>query len=565
MKRHSLFHKQLILLIILTIILLMACTHTASAALSALYADEFPQVPYTAIFITADYSGQSISAMTPDAFPNIGALLAATNWDFSGNDSGSYSFTTQVPINSSTTCAFNACGFRNPDNSYYLRVDNAGRSSGMPLRFNGTDTYFARAFLIDENTADENFICIDGSSSHGTWMLYQFPHFDGTRYYLQLGDSWGTSISCKQDLFMGTTCGAGGLGAYADGRTDGDVIQSGVATLPSGHILDAIVVRTEIFSENYLDAFCMIVPVPAPYEWVRMYQITWLVPHLGIVAQVVSGFDAPDPTSWTVASASNFGIGLYPPLSISLDSKTTDSITISWNPGNITTYIDDYKVYWDGTESGSLSSYDFNSDTHPAQVSFAGTQATISGLNPGQTYYITITSRYTYLDPKSSISTTYESIQYPVTVSGAPTHTYPVELTVDTETSGSPTSTLTPLPTSTPTQTFTPTNTSTLPPPTPTNTPSPTYTVTSAPTNTATSTFSPTLTPTNTTPPTATNTSLPTDTYTPAYTPLPSITPTQTPTSAPTTIPSMEGSKKIMIIFLLGLLLFFTYSRLKIT
>jgi hypothetical protein len=61
-------------------------------------------------------------------------------------------------------------------------------------------------------------------------------------------------------------------------------------------------------------------------------------------------------------------------------------------------------------------------------VSFAGTTATISGLTPGTTYHVTVTSIANYADPSSGLNRTYESIQYPTQVSGDPSSVYPVEV-----------------------------------------------------------------------------------------------------------------------------------------
>src|SRR5262245_33454267 len=44
--------------------------------------------------------GAPISSMTPNAYPNIGALIGASSWDFSGDHSGNEAAATTTPINS---------------------------------------------------------------------------------------------------------------------------------------------------------------------------------------------------------------------------------------------------------------------------------------------------------------------------------------------------------------------------------------------------------------------------------------------------------------------------------
>ena len=110
---------------------------------------------------------------------------------------------------------------------------------------------------------------------------------------------------------------------------------------------------------------------------------------------------------------------------------TDTTLSLSWNPGNDTHRLAGYKIYWD-TDSGASTNYAFNSVTHPGQVAFAGTTATISGLTPGATYYVTVTSLSDFTDPSTSAVTRYESIKYPTTVSGDPNFSYPIEVAATT-------------------------------------------------------------------------------------------------------------------------------------
>jgi len=177
----------------------------------------------------------------------------------------------------------------------------------------------------------------------------------------------------------------------------------------------------------------------AVLDRVRTLVYYWQVPHLGSVAllrspktvaytsaEITAGATTPC-TNVTTLDYTNIAFGLFPPVSITAGTSTDTSVQISWNPGNDTHRISGYKIYWD-TDSGSASPYAFNSVANAGQVAFAGTSATISGLTPGTTYYVTVTSLSSYTDPSSSINTTYESITYPTTVSGDPAFSYPVEV-----------------------------------------------------------------------------------------------------------------------------------------
>jgi hypothetical protein len=149
------------------------------------------------------------------------------------------------------------------------------------------------------------------------------------------------------------------------------------------------------------------------------------------VARIQSQQNAPeDLTSFSILTETDIHFGLFPPVSITVTGTAATSVTLTWNPGNDTHRISDYKVYWD-TDPGAVSAYAFNSVSNPGQVSFAPgppPSATISGLTTGLTYYFTVTSRTVFTDPSSGIPTTYESLLYPTQVSGDPSFVYPVEV-----------------------------------------------------------------------------------------------------------------------------------------
>jgi hypothetical protein len=88
------------------------------------------------------------------------------------------------------------------------------------------------------------------------------------------------------------------------------------------------------------------------------------------------------------------------------------------------------------------TSYEFDSVSDPGMISFnsgctlapGDTQcATINGLMPGTTYYVTVTSRDAYTNPTSGAVTTYESFLYPTQI---PAHPVDLPIEVSATTSG---------------------------------------------------------------------------------------------------------------------------------
>jgi hypothetical protein len=201
-------------------------------------------------------------------------------------------------------------------------------------------------------------------------------------------------------------------------------VKAGVVTLPSGHTFNALLIKTIADFCVYLGSSCSSF---GQVSVVRTVNYIWQVPWLGTLVRLQSAQNVPDDTSWTTLDETDIKFGLFPPRSIMVTGTTDTTISLSWDPGLDTHRISDYKIHWD-TDSGGASPYAFNSVTHPGQVAFNGTSATISGLSSGVTYHVTVTSRSVFTNPSSGVVTTFESLLYPSQVSGDPSFVYPVEV-----------------------------------------------------------------------------------------------------------------------------------------
>jgi hypothetical protein len=287
--------------------------------------------------------------------------------------------------------------------------------------------------------------------------LWRFPHFDG-EWYMELGDpAWQSDpFDCEQN-FVNGECGAGGFGsalfskdcgAYA-GTQSGEILAEGVATLPSGHTVNALVVRTLAELCVYPFEGCGLFPTE-----VRTAVYLWQVPHLSTVVLLQSDQNVPDENTIVNFPEAQLATDLFPPITIQTGSETDTTIDVSWVPGNATLGVDDYVVYWD-TDSGSVSDYG-NSVVVPS----GQTSTTLTGLAPGTQYFITVTARsdFTPYPPPPFCrldytiacandtecaddgpcvlslppSVLYESIRFPTTVSGDPDIVYPIEVMATT-------------------------------------------------------------------------------------------------------------------------------------
>jgi hypothetical protein len=439
-----------------------------------IYADQLARGAFVDVLYGWDRGpGIAPSALVPNpGIANMCDLVNLSSWDFSGNTTGQENASTSTPVNSAETCNATTgtaarCGFNIPgsllDREDRNLTTTPRKDNQISLRENrGTDvTIWFKAAVQNEGKtgafgSGESGICFnsEGGTTRSAVPLWRFGHNDAGGFYLQSGDLWESPVlACEPDFFTtackvtqpltpnplyGYACTTGGQ-TYK-GKQSVKMIKGGVLTLPSGHTLNSLVTR------NTAD-YCInsVSGCPALFlsSTVRTIVYYWEVPYLGSVvllrgpqavpftsAEITANAETPC-TNFTSLDFTDFGFGLFPPLSITTGTVTTTSVALSWNPGNDTHRISGYKIYWD-TDSGSSSNYAFNSVTNAGQVSIVGTTATISGLNPATQYFFTVTSLSNFTDPSTSVVTQYESIKYPTTVSGDPNFMYPVEVTATT-------------------------------------------------------------------------------------------------------------------------------------
>ena len=462
-----------------------------------LYRGNFVDVKYG--FDKASGTPIAVSTLVPNSgMNNICDLVNLSTWNFSGITTGQETATTDTPSNAAETCNSASCGYAgyppggSLENPILERLDRnltgtIRKDNQIVQRENrATDvTFWLRGGSQNESVsggfgAGETRFCFtdEAGKARNEVPLWQLPHNDALGWYTQAGDSWssvpvdkscslnlnkacttnadcltgeGTCVNACQQNFYNCQCGScGGFlqtlygracvtgGQTFTGRQFGKIVKGGVVTLPSGHTLNALVVRNTTEFCTYTGSGCSFVA-----SAVRTIVYYWQSPFVGSVAllrgaqrtdftaaEISAGAETPC-TNFTSVDFTDISYGLLPPVSITAGTVTDTSVSLSWNPGNDTHRIVGYKIYWD-TDPGASSAYGFNSVANPGQVAFAGTTATISGLTPGATYYFTVTSLSDFTDPSSNVVTRYESIKYPTTVSGDPAFSYPVEVAAST-------------------------------------------------------------------------------------------------------------------------------------
>ncbi len=367
-------------------------------------------------------TGTAIASLTPQGYSTMQQLIAAGSWDFSGNtpaNDPSIELVSSIMagVTADQASAFGQCGF----------TANAARKMGREDRINAANvpdntltvterqngvSSAGRILLIASHRHEElggtgvegeARVCHDPGTARVPVPLWSFANQDANGWYADLDDTWQSDppFNCEQIIWAnavisdrlwaksGTSASLGTL----SGRQQGRVVSEGPVTLPSGHTFNALVARTWVEYNLFAGSSCGFA-----LQGVRTVVHLWEVPHIGTVVRLQSGNSAPSVDGFTSLDETDIKFGLFPPRAITVEGTTATSVEISWDPGLITDEIDRYKVYWD-TDSGASTPYAFNSDTHPAQVSFAGTSAVISGLTPGVPYFFTVTSVRDYCEP----------------------------------------------------------------------------------------------------------------------------------------------------------------------
>ncbi len=448
------------------------------AATMKLYSDQLYRGNFNDINYGWDRGpGAAVSSMVPDAGVNNACdLVNLATWNFSAITTGKQTATTETSISLAETCNAAGCGYTgypvggglqtpileryDRDFTGTLRKDN----QVIQKEVRATDvTFWLRAGDQNENipgsfgSGETRFCFTDQapSTNRNEVPVWQMAHSDAGGWYTQAADTWGSvplGATCQQS-FYNCQCGScGGLfqtlysrGCSASsptqnyaGSLSSKVVKGGVVVLPSGHTLNALVIRNTTEFCTYTSVGCTGILAP-----VRTIVYIFEAPNVGAVALLrgpqttlytaaeLSASAETPCTNFTSLDYTNISFGLLPPVSITAGATTNTSVSLSWNPGNDTHRIVGYKVYWD-TDPGASTPYAFNSVTNAGQVVIAGTTATISGLSPATTYYVTVTSLSDYTDPSTSVVTRYESIKYPTTVSGDPSFSYPIEVAATT-------------------------------------------------------------------------------------------------------------------------------------
>jgi len=448
---------------------------TAAADLKV-YADQLYRSTFLDIKLGWDRGpGATPQSLVPNpAIANACDLINLNTWDFSGVNSGKETASTQVTSVPAESCNTARCGYQGEPVAGGMQAPMLERLdrnlAGSPQRKDnqivqrenraGDVTLWLRAGTQNENLAGafgtgESRFCFtdEAGKPRNEVPLWRFSHNDAGGWYAQAGDTWSSdpviSPAC-QETFFTLVCGVDmdiftpnslyGRGCTNNNNTFagaqfGKVVKGGVVITPSGHTLNALVIRNTTEFCVYGGSTCGLL-----FDTVRTIVYYWQVPYLGSVALIrgpkttlfANGEVGESPcTNFTSLDFTDMAYGLFPPVSISAGSVTDTTVQLSWNPGNDVHRLNGYRIYWD-TDPGASTNYAFSSVTNPGQVSIVGTTATISGLTPGTPYYFTVTSLSNFTDPSSSVTTTYESVRYPTTVSGDPNFSYPVEVTATT-------------------------------------------------------------------------------------------------------------------------------------
>lgn len=426
------------------------------------YDDQFVTDPFTIIqfginvrVLAPATAGPALSTLTTQGFANAQQFEDATAWTFSPTVGTVADTVAQnVPATSAWTCNLpdrSDCGFDWAGVDGLLVADatdenNARVRGATAIEYDeATGRLMLRAAADKEGTSDELRLCFDPGQSRPDYPIVVFGNVDGARRFLKFGDTWATTpFNCLALGQQGSACGAAGYNRLAlttnapagvEGTLEGRVVNRGTVTLPSGHRLDSLLIRTIAEYDGHVLLVgnnCGGLNIGST---VRQMRLTWAVPYYGQVVTLTSPLQLASeaPSGWTNVDSTLITYGLLPPLAISLASAEATSLTVSWTPPAITRNIDGWIVHW-GTQPGAT----VEPPNESALIPVGQTSYTIPGLTPSTTYHVSVTSVKAYQDPKSGVTTTYRSIELPNSV-GADTNgdgvrdvSYPPEIAAAT-------------------------------------------------------------------------------------------------------------------------------------
>jgi hypothetical protein len=455
-----------------------------------IYQHQLSAVPLTRVtygYDMARNAGETlVEADIADLVPGLAAgatagdLIALDFWDFSANvNIDVIASHTTDQINENETCNFDECGYGIPgtelerEDKWALLMENPNNPIELLKSHNVTQsevrfadpnnpstptdyTIWLRAGTVNEfrpstgllGTDGESHICYnsEGGETRSPVPLWRLPNHDAEGWYMQVGDPRFSSnvFDCELNIFN-ERCGGGGLfselriaglagkNCPRGGTQYGEIVKEGIVKLPSGHTFNALLARSVADFCVYGGSGCTGF-LDTRLDVVRTVNYLWMVPYMGTVVRLrspqISDQDCvgqdPDLCFPSVIET-DIKFGLFPPLSISVTPTGDNNVNLAWDPGDDTSRITGFKVYWD-TDSGGASGYTYNSESHSGQVSFGTNSADISGLTAGTEYFFTVTSLSTFTNPASGVVTTYESLIFPTQVSGDPDFVYPVEV-----------------------------------------------------------------------------------------------------------------------------------------
>jgi len=410
----------------------LACPAVAVEPGFQVCVDQFPLTPLQRIVYGVDAGSARLDDLTAEGYRNAAALEAGNTWDFSGV-TGGVDILQMAPVSPAWSCsvAGRCGGFGRSDVMLVEDDGSSGNRTVTALDHDGSGTIYARVMVFSDGAADQVQVCFESSVG--------FIRFQSPGLCLAEGDpAWSTGLDCDKSATMDDPCGRDDPAAGLDGTFSGRAARAGTLWLPSGHVVDSVLVRVHasVEAQALLFGLCTVA-----VEEMRQYMLFWLVPHYGPLVQMTSPSGSTD-LSWETTNSTTIGFGLLPPLAIQVTDVGADTITVSWDPGADTRFIDEYVVHW-GEEPGALTPPPFDSEWAGDTIPAGRTDYTIRGLSPG-TWYVSVTAKSRYTDPVSGVETEYRSIALPLTIGadidgdGVRDTSYPPETSAEVTGAGLP-------------------------------------------------------------------------------------------------------------------------------